>query len=269
MVEVKEGCTTSGERKSLASISFQRFFRNYSTICGLSGTVREVAEELHAVYRLRMARVERRLPLRRDSARTPVFVDRTQLWASAAEMAERLQTRGQPVLVAVRSVTEAQRASAALEARGVLHRVLSAAQDEAEAEIVAGAGARGTVTVVTNMAGRGTDIRLAAGVAELGGLVVLMCERNESRRVDRQLMGRCARQGDPGLVVEFISQQDAILQLLGPRWNNAVLAWRRLTNFAVARSQSLSESRSRNGRLQLLRRDKQLARIMAFAGGLD
>jgi preprotein translocase subunit SecA len=269
MVEVKEGCSMSGERKSLASISFQRFFRNYSTICGLSGTVREVAEELHAVYRLRMARVERRLPLRRESARPPVFVDRTQLWASAAEMAERLQTRGQPVLVAVRSVTEAQKASAALEARGVLHRVLSAAQDEAEAEIVAGAGARGTVTVVTNMAGRGTDIRLGPGVAELGGLVVLMCERNESRRVDRQLMGRCARQGDAGLVVEFISQQDAILQLLGLRWNKLVLAWPRFTKFAVARSQSLSESRSRHGRLQLLRRDKQLSRVMAFAGGLD
>jgi preprotein translocase subunit SecA len=269
MVEVKEGCAMSGERKSLASISFQRFFRNYSTICGLSGTVREVAEELHAVYGLRMIRVERRLPLRRGSSRPRVFTDRTQLWSSAAQMAERLQARGQPVLVAVRSVQEAQRASAALEARGVRHRVLSAAQDEAEAEIVAGAGARGTVTVVTNMAGRGTDIRLGAGVAELGGLTVLMCERNESRRVDRQLMGRCARQGDPGLVAEFISQRDAILQLLGPFWSYLAQAWPRLTAIAISRAQSLSESRSRHGRLQLLRRDKQLAKVMAFAGGLD
>jgi preprotein translocase subunit SecA len=269
MVEVKEGCAMSGERKSLATISFQRFFRNYSTICGLSGTVREVAEELHAVYGLRMIRVERRLPLRRGSSRPRVFTDRTQLWSSAAQMAERLQARGQPVLVAVRSVQEAQRASAALEARGVRHRVLSAAQDEAEAEIVAGAGARGTVTVVTNMAGRGTDIRLGAGVAELGGLTVLMCERNESRRVDRQLMGRCARQGDPGLVAEFISQRDAILQLLGPFWSYLAQAWPRLTAIAISRAQSLSESRSRHGRLQLLRRDKQLAKVMAFAGGLD
>ena len=269
MVEVKEGCAMSGERKSLASISFQRFFRNYSTICGLSGTVREVADELHAVYGLRMNRVERRLPLRRSSARPRVFADRTQLWSSAAEMAEQLQARGQPVLVAVRSVSEAHRASAALEARGVIHRVLSAAQDEAEAEIISGAGARGTVTVVTNMAGRGTDIRLGSSVAELGGLVVLVCERNESRRVDRQLMGRCARQGDPGLVAEFISQQDTILQLLGPLWNKVVLVWPRLTGLAITRAQYLSESRSRHGRLQLLRRDKQLARVMAFAGGLD
>jgi preprotein translocase subunit SecA len=269
MVEVKEGCTMSGERKSLASISFQRFFRNYSTICGLSGTVREVADELHAVYGLRMNRIERRLPLRRNSAPPRVFADRTQLWSSAAQMAEQLQARGQPVLVAVRSVSEAHRASAALEARGVIHRVLSAAQDEAEADIIAGAGARGTVTVVTNMAGRGTDIRLGVGVAELGGLVVLMCERNESRRVDRQLMGRCARQGDPGLVAEFISQQDSILQMLGPLWNKVVLVWPRLTGLAITRAQYLSESRSQHGRLQLLRRDKQLARVMAFAGGLD
>ena len=269
MVEVKEGCVMSGERKSLASISFQRFFRNYSTICGLSGTVREVAEELHAVYGLGMTKVKRRLPLRRGSARPRIFADRTQLWISAAQMAEQLRAGGQPVLVAVRSVKEAQRASAALLARGVRHRVLSAAQDEAEAEIVAGAGARATVTVVTNMAGRGTDIRLGAGVAELGGLVVLMCERNEVRRVDRQLMGRCARQGDPGLVAEFVSQQDAILQLLGPLWNTLVSVWPSLTGLAILRAQRLSERRSRQGRLQLLRRDKQLAKIMAFAGGLD
>jgi len=269
MVEVKEGCTMSGERKSLASISFQRFFRNYATICGLSGTVREVAEELYTVYGLRLTRIERRLPLRRSSAPPRVFTDRAQLWDSAAQMTEQLQARGQPVLVAVRSVGEAQRASAALEARGVRHRVLSAAQDDAEAEIVAGAGVRGTVTVVTNMAGRGTDIRLGEGVAELGGLVVLMCERNESRRVDRQLMGRCARQGDPGLVAEFFSQQDAILQLLGSPWKRTVTAWPRLTGLAILRAQALSQSRTRHGRLQLLRRDKQLAKVMAFAGGLD
>jgi preprotein translocase subunit SecA len=269
MVEVKEGCVASGERKSLASISFQRFFRNYSTISGLSGTVREVAQELHAVYGLRMARIERRLPLRRETARPRVFDDRNELWTGAAQTAEQLQARGQPVLVAVRSVTEAKRASAALASRGVIHRVLSAAQDEAEAEIIASAGARGTVTVVTNMAGRGTDIRLGAGVAELGGLVILMCERNESRRVDRQLMGRCARQGDPGLVAEFISQRDAILQVLDPLWNKILLTWPWMTGVAIARAQSLSESRSRHGRLQLLRRDKQLAKVMAFAGGLD
>lgn len=269
MVEVKEGCTISGERKSLASISFQRFFRNYATICGLSGTVREVAVELHSVYGLRMTRIARRLPLRRDSARPTVFSDRMQLWSSAADKARQLQARGQPVLVAVRTVTEAKRASAALDARGVIHRVLSAAQDGAEADIIAGAGARGTVTVVTNMAGRGTDIRLDAGVAELGGLVVLMCERNESRRVDRQLMGRCARQGDPGLVAEFISQRDSILQMLGPPWSRLLLAWPRITGHAISRAQSLCERRGRHDRLQLLRRDRQLAKVMAFAGGLD
>jgi len=119
------------------------------------------------------------------------------------------------------------------------------------------------------MAGRGTDIRLDAGVAELGGLVVLMCERNESRRVDRQLMGRCARQGDPGLVAEFISQRDAILQMLGPLWSKILRTWPRMTGHAITRAQSICERRGRHDRLQLLRRDRQLAKVMAFAGGLD
>jgi preprotein translocase subunit SecA len=96
-----------------------------------------------------------------------------------------------------------------------------------------------------------------------------MCERNESRRVDRQLMGRCARQGDPGSVTEFISQQDAILQVLGSPWANLAQAWPRLTERAISRAQAVSEKRSQHGRLQLLRRDKQLAKVMAFAGGLD
>jgi len=269
MVEVREGCLSTGEKKSLASISFQRFFRGYSAICGMSGTVREVAAELHSVYGLKAAAVKRRLPLRRKHARRLTFADRDSLWAAAARAAAELHRRGLPALVAVRSVGEADRASSALTALDVPHSVLSAAQDKSEAEIVANAGQHGVITVVTNMAGRGTDIRLGEGVAGLGGLVVLLCERHDSRRVDRQLIGRCARQGDPGLVMEFVSREDSALRFLAPMWRSVLARQPRLTAAAIAWSQRLSEKRNRNGRLQLLRRDEQLSKLMAFAGGLD
>ena len=266
MVEVKEGCASTGIRKSLASISFQRFFRGYATICGMSGTVSEVAREIHEVYGLPLTPVPRRLKLRRKVRRRRFFASRERLWVAAARAVAKLYQRGQPVLVAVRSVAEAQRASAALKALKVPHEVLSAAQDETEAEIVARAGLRGAVTIATNMAGRGTDIRLGEGVARLGGLVVMICERHDSARVDRQLMGRCARQGDPGLVLEYVSGEDDALRSLGPVWRKLV---RLAPGAAFRRAQDISEHKSAKARIALLRRDEQLARIMAFAGGLD
>ena len=269
MVETKEGLTATGEKKSLASVSFQRFFRQYARVCGMSGTVREVADELYAVYGLKLARIPRRLPLRRRREPGRIFARREELWPEAAERARAFQSSGQPALVAVRSVLEAERASAALTAAGVAHRVLSAAQDGAEAEIVARAGERGAVTVVTNMAGRGTDIRLQEGVAELGGLAVFVCERHDSRRVDRQLIGRCARQGDPGLVVEWATRQDSVLQVLSPRWRRALAIWPRAIWRGITMAQKIGDARGLKARLQLLRRDEFLARMLAFAGGLD
>jgi preprotein translocase subunit SecA len=269
MVEIKEGCASTGTKRSLASISYQRFFRSYATLCGMSGTVREVAREMRAVYSLDAARIPRRLPLRRGVGRSRVYSSRQELWDSVSRAAARLQALGQPALVAVRSVKEAERASAALSARGVVHRVLSAAQDGAEADIVAHAGERGQITVVTNMAGRGTDIKLGPGVVELGGLAVLICERHDSRRVDRQLVGRCARQGDPGLVIEFATPEDEVLTALPARWRSALAWFPGLTLSAVARAQRIRDARGLDARVGLLRRDEQLAKTMAFAGGLD
>lgn len=269
MVEVKEGCQASGEKRALASISFQRFFRQYGALCGMSGTVREAAAELALVYGLKPAWIARHRPLRRVIGKRRVFADRDSLWREAARVADILQRRGQATLLGVRSVAEANRASAALQALGVAHRVLSAAQDGVEAEIVAQAGQAGAVAVVTNMAGRGTDIRLGAGVAEVGGLAVLICERHDSRRVDRQLIGRCARQGDPGLAIEFLSAEDAGLRRLSPLWRRLLARWPALLPLAMARAQARADRRHRAARLQLLRRDEKLARVMAFAGGLD
>ena len=269
MIEIKEGCRPTGAKRSLASISFQRYFRSYALVCGMSGTIAEVAREMRAVYGLKSVRIRRRLPLRRRIGRAKVFTSRADMWECVASVARDLQMRGQPALVAVRSVGEAERASAALASIDIPHRVLSAAQDAAEAEIVARAGERGVITVVTNMAGRGTDIKLGPGVAELGGLAVLICERHDSRRVDRQLIGRCARQGDPGLAIEFVTREDGVLHCLGPRWFSALKLWPRLTRRAIARAQQIGDARGLRARVNLLRRDEQLTKTMAFAGGLD
>jgi preprotein translocase subunit SecA len=271
MVEAKEGCPPTGQRKALASISFQRFFRGYASLAGMSGTVREIARELCAVYGLPMARIPRRLPLRRRYAPRQVFDDRARLWEAATAKVRALNAARQPVLVAVRSVGEAARASDALARAGVAHKLLSAAHDAAEAEIVARAGQLDSVTVVTNMAGRGTDIRLGGGVAGLGGLTAIICERHASTRIDRQLMGRVARQGDPGEVAEFLSLEDGILQPVR-HWKRALalaVCAPRLAGFVFWYLQARSERVQARRRIDLVRRDEQLAKMLAFAGGLN
>ncbi len=272
MVEAKEGCEPSGQRRSLASISFQRFFRRYATLAGMSGTVAEVSVELARVYGLKPTRIPRRLPLRRVSPPPVLLPDRDALWAHAAGAAAACQRRGQPVLLGVRTVAEAERASLALGRAGVVHVVLSAAQDAGEAEIIARAGQNGAVTIATNMAGRGTDILLAPGVAELGGLVVMLSERHDSRRVDRQLMGRCARQGDPGLALELLSEQDRVLALADPWWRR-LARWPGLRRWATIRAfdqaQARGEAEHARRRLDLVKRDDQMHKLLGFAGGLD
>ena len=271
MVEAKEGLKPSGRRKALASISFQRFFRTYQHVAGMSGTVREVAGELAVVYGLQLTRVTRRLPLRRAWAGRHVFADRDALWASVGADVVARHARGQPVMVAVRSVAEADRAAQELDRRRIPYKILSAAHDREEAEIVANAGQRGAITIVTNMAGRGTDIKLGPGVAACGGLAVLICERHESRRVDRQLMGRAARQGDPGVVTEFLSARDGLLDGLGPiRSLLRSAPLRRIFGGLLFRRQQLTAERlAARRRFDLVRRDEQLARTLAFADGLD
>ncbi len=269
MVEWKEGLAPSKTRRSLASVSFQRFFRGYRSLAGMSGTVREISPELSRIYGLGVTFVPRRKPLRRAFIGRTIFANRDALWREAARQVAAFHAAGRPVLIGVRSVAEALRASAALAPLGVPHAVLSAAHDKEEAEIVARAGTRGAVTVATNMAGRGTDIKLGEGVAELGGLVVMLCERHDSQRVDRQLMGRCARQGEPGAVLELVSLEDQSLASVGE--------WRRRVAgsdthgiaAAFARAQRDSERVRAKARLEMVRRDERLKKLLAFAGGMD
>jgi preprotein translocase subunit SecA len=272
MIECKEGLEPTGQRKSLASISFQRFFRGYARLAGMSGTVQEVAGELSTVYGLSMTRIPRRLPLRRKDGGRRLFAGRDQLWTTVTAKVAELKALDRPVLVAVRSVGEATRASDALAAEGIAHEVLSAAHDANEAATVSRAGQLGAITVVTNMAGRGTDIRLGPGVAERGGLVAVICERHASRRIDRQLMGRVARQGDPGEVLEFLSLEDLMLEPLAQRWRRALAKppiTRRFAGVTFSHMQARAERVQARRRMDLVRRDEQLAKILAFAGGLD
>jgi preprotein translocase subunit SecA len=201
-----EGC------KPLASISLQRFFRSYRELAGMGGTMRDVAIELSAIYGLSLTRIARRRPRQLKFLGRKVVASREQVWKAAVRLIERYHNRGQPVLIGVRSEDEAQLGSDALTRHGITHAVLGAAHDRQGPEIVARAGQRGAVTIVTNMAGRGTDIKLGSGVVDLGGLVVMLCERHDARRLDRQLMGRCARRGEPGMVVEVLSRKDAVLK---------------------------------------------------------
>ena len=210
LIEVKEGCEVSPIKETLARISYQRFFKRYLRMGGMTGTAAEIADELGEVYDLAVVRV----PTHRTSLRVArpdrVFAKAADKWQAVAERVVQLHGQGVPVLIGTRSVAASELFSRLLTAHGLAHAVLNAKQDGIEADIVSQAGELGRITIATNMAGRGTDIALGAGVAERGGLHVILTERHETARIDRQLAGRCARQGDPGVFEAFVALDDPL-----------------------------------------------------------
>jgi preprotein translocase subunit SecA len=210
LVEAKEGCDHTERRSTLARITYQRLFRRYLRVGGMSGTVLEVAPEMDAVYGLRTVCIPPNRPSRRIDKGTRLYATRALKWAAVASAAESMRATGRPVLIGTRSVAASEELAAALSGRGLEHQVLNARQDEQEAAIVAAAGAAGRITVATNMAGRGTDIHLDADARTNGGLHVILTEFHESKRIDRQLYGRCARQGDPGSCEAIVSLEDEL-----------------------------------------------------------
>ncbi|WP_164738447.1 DEAD/DEAH box helicase [Aquabacter cavernae] len=275
LVELKEQVALSPRRSTLARMTYQRFFRRYRHLSGMSGTVQEVSGELWEVYRLPVARIPTHRPSRRKVLTDIVFPTAEARWQALAQTVRRFQMEGVPFLVGTRSVAASLEASRQLGLAGVDHRVLNAMDEAAEAEIVTGAGLVGQVTIATNMAGRGTDIALGPGVHEGGGLVVIMTERHDSLRVDRQLAGRTARQGDPGVFIAALSLEDAILA-------NCPLAHvRLLARFAghfglqpLARltlrlAQRHAERDHARVRRQLLHADEALENVLAITGTLE
>jgi len=226
LVEAKESRVISGGRETIARITYQRLFGRYHRLGATTGTAREVAAELWRVYGLRMLEV----PRHRPNANT---ADGVFVHATLRQQREHIIARcrdmywaKRPVLLATRTVVASEELSRELAAAAVPHAVLNARNDQAEAAVIAMAGQAGHVTVATNMAGRGTDIKLGGGVGVLGGLHVIATEFNESRRFDRQLIGRAGRQGDPGSHVFVLSLEDALIRLHAPAWLRAALAGR-------------------------------------------
>jgi preprotein translocase subunit SecA len=274
MIEAKEGCPITGQQETLARISYQRFFRRYLRVAGMTGTAREVARELWAVYRLPVVTIPTNRPVRRRRFPDRVYASAAAKWAAIVERLRELHAHGRPVLVGTRSVAASEHLSELLDAAGLAHQVLNARQDQEEAEIIANAGSRGRITVATNMAGRGTDIRLAPGVAELGGLHVLATERHDARRIDRQLFGRGGRQGDPGSYEAIVALEDEIVQqnfgglakLMARLAGDGRALPGRLGAALVAFAQRTAERHHARVRRELLRVDDHLSDLLAFTG---
>jgi preprotein translocase subunit SecA len=214
-VEAKEGVQIDAETQTLATITIQNYFRLYQKLGGMTGTAETDAAEFHDIYQLDVLTIPTNRPVKRKDHNDSIYKTRREKFAAVIELIRELNAKGQPVLVGTASVEASEMVSRMLKLQKITHNVLNAKYHRQEAEIVARAGHRAAVTISTNMAGRGTDIKLGEGVSELGGLFVLATERHESRRVDRQLRGRSARQGDPGESKFFLSFEDDLMRNFG------------------------------------------------------
>jgi preprotein translocase subunit SecA len=274
LIEAKECCDVTTQTEVLARISYQRFFRRYLALAGMTGTAREASSELWAVYRLEVLSIPTNRPMHLTGHPSSVYRTLDEKWAAIVERIRDLNRRGRPVLVGTRTVSASRHLAELLAGAEISCRVLNALQDAEEAEIIAEAGQEGQVTVATNMAGRGTDIKLGEGVAEMGGLHVIATERHDAGRIDRQLFGRCGRQGDPGSFEAFVSLEDDLLRLkprilgvVGPghiRPGSAPSRW--LGRWLVHKAQKMAERAHHRMRRDLMKHDESLQNALAFSG---
>jgi preprotein translocase subunit SecA len=214
-VEAKEGVEIERETQTLATITIQNYFRLYLKLAGMTGTAETEAQEFFDIYKLGVLTIPTNKPNIRKDSNDSVYKTKREKFNAVVKEIKELHGQGRPILVGTISVETSEMLSRLLKREGLIHSVLNAKYHQQEAEIVARAGHRGAITIATNMAGRGTDIKLGPGVPEVGGLHVLGTERHESRRIDRQLRGRCSRQGDPGSSHFFISLEDDLMRLFG------------------------------------------------------
>jgi len=277
MIELKEGVDLTNRRDTLARLTYQRFFRRYLRLAGMSGTAAEVAGELRAVYALDVVRVPGHRPLARRHLGDKVFVRAADRWVAVARQAAAMSAQGRALLIGTRSVGASEAVSQALSAAGLAHALLNARQDAEEADVIALAGQPGRITVATNMAGRGTDILLHPQVREAGGLHVILTEFHESARVDRQLFGRAGRQGDPGSCEALVSLEDDLLLGFGAPFGAWLARWaasaapgaclpgwlgRLLRRFAQWRAERYYSGIRR----RTIKQDRELDRRLAFGG---
>jgi preprotein translocase subunit SecA len=274
-IEAKEGIPMTDPTETLARMSFQRFFRLFPKLSGMTGTAWEAAEEFWRIYHLPVVKIPTHKPCARVQLPDRVFLTDEEKWEAVVQEIIRLKEVGCPVLVGTRSVKNSELLSHKLFQAGVAHRVLNATRHSEEAAIIARAGEKNEITIATNMAGRGTDIRLGPGMAGFGGLHVISTERHESERVDRQLFGRAGRQGDPGAAQTFVSFEDELLKRhLRPAFKNMVRkAFQSkspgtdfLTHRAWKQAQKNAQRLAFKQRANVLKYDTWLDEALSFAG---
>ncbi|SNS75456.1 MULTISPECIES: hypothetical protein [unclassified Azospirillum] len=272
-VEAKEGVPITDQTAPQARLSFQGFFRLYRRMGGVSGTLQRVEGELWRVYRLGVVRVPRRLPSQRLHLPTRVLPDSAAKFDAVEAEILRVHETGRPILVGTRAIGTSEALAARLAARGIACQVLNALHEQEEAAIIAAAGGQGRITIATNMAGRGTDIRVPPDMLALGGLHLITTEANEAQRVDWQLYGRVARQGDPGSVQPFQSLDDPLLEQGAPVFLRKLLRQQlgrplggKLALLTFALVQRRAEARAAANRRQVLKMDDWQEKSLAFAG---
>ena len=274
-VEVKENLEVTNPSETLARLSFQRFFRFFRKLSGMSGTAQEAASELWHIYKLPVVTIPTHRPCVRKTLPDVISLNIDLKWDAIVHEIEKLHETDRPVLIGTRSVKASEKLASMLTSSGLTFNLLNAVHHKEEARVVAVAGQKGRITIATNMAGRGTDIKLERGVAEIGGLHVIATERHESGRIDRQLFGRCARQGDPGSCQAFLSLEDELferfvpapvknilLKALGKREGSANI----LASFALSYAQGNSQRLAFRQRRNVLQMDTWQEEALSFSG---
>ncbi len=278
MIEVKEGCELGERQDPLARITYQRFFRRYLRLAGMTGTAKEVVKEFWDVYRLPVVKVATNKRVKRKAALSLIYASEEEKWDGIVQEIKQKFKERRPVLVGTRSVASSEHLGELLAKADIPYQLLNARQDAEEAQIVARAGEAAQVTVATNMAGRGTDIRLGTDIDKRGGLHVIATECHESPRIDRQLFGRCGRQGDPGSYQLIASLQDELMVRYGKgawRWvlshvmPNGGKMRAKVVQWYIAQTQRVAQRHHRVIRRDLQKSDEQLETTLAFSGHLE
>jgi preprotein translocase subunit SecA len=278
LIQAKEGVSQSDGQRTLIQLTYQRFFPRYLMLAGMSGTLKESAAELRNVYRLPIERIEPFRKSQRVDHPAKLFFDQTPLDEALIAVTTSAHQKGQPVLIGTDSVHASNRISRLLHKQNVKHHLLNASEHEKEAQIIEKAGELGAVTVATNMAGRGTDIALSSEAAQQGGLLVISCQANESKRIDRQLSGRSGRRGDLGCVRTLLNVQHGLLAKEVPVFvwiiaklfrssDQTVPSW--LGEFILRKSQWLHELKMARKRAAMMRSDEAIEKRLSFGGRKD
>lgn len=274
-IEAKENIDITSPTETLSRISFQRFFRFFNKLSGMTGTAKEASNEFWHIYRLQVMSIPTNRPCIRRLRPDRVYADTEQKYRAIVDHVIALNQSERPVLIGTRSVSASEKLAKMFDEKGLRYNLLNAVRHSEEAKIVAAAGEGGAITIATNMAGRGTDIKLGRGIAELGGLHVIASERHESGRIDRQLFGRCARQGDPGSAQSFICAEDELIQRFLPsyvhqRLVNAIEqespAAKKFAAFAISMAQRAAQKLAFRQRRGVLQMDTWLEESLGFTG---